>query len=52
MKESPLNFGALGLGLGKNLLKGFKNRKEYGGGLKGMAQATAAQATGEHTDNK
>ena len=39
--------GALG-----NLAKGFKNRKEYGGGLKGMAKATGAQITGEHEDNK
>jgi hypothetical protein len=47
---SPLNIGMLGA-LG-NLAKGFKNRKEYGGGLKGMAKATGAQITGEHEDNK
>lgn len=53
--SSPLNIGMLGmsgLGLAKNLAKGFKNRKEYGGGLKGMAKATGAQITGEHEDNK
>ena len=49
MAKSPAKLGILQPG---NLLKGFKNRKEYGGGLKGMAQATAAQASGEHTDNK
>ena len=47
---SPLNIGMLGA-LG-NLAKCFKNRKEYGAGLKGMAKATGAQITGEHEDNK
>jgi len=53
--SSPLNIGMLGmsgLGLAKNLAKGFKNRKEYGGGIKGLAQATASQMSGEHEDNK
>tara|TARA_Y100000310_G_C20312911_1_gene637060 strand:- start:166 stop:597 length:432 start_codon:yes stop_codon:yes gene_type:complete len=50
MAKSPAKLGMLGSA--GTLLKGFKNRKEYGGGLKGMAEATAAQATGEHTDNK
>ena len=38
--SSPLNIGVLGmgglLGLAKNLAKGFVNRKEYGGGIKGL----------------
>ena len=52
MAKSPAKLGMLGAAGGRDLIKGFKNRKEYGGGLKGMAEATAAQATGEHTDNK
>ena len=48
--SSPLNIGMLGA-LG-NLAKGFKNRKEYGGGIKGLAKATGAQISGEHEDNK
>ncbi|MCP4440937.1 MAG: hypothetical protein GY810_18605 [Aureispira sp.] len=53
--SSPLNIGVLGmggLGLAKNLAKGFVNRKEYGGGIKGLAKATGAQMSGEHEDNK
>jgi len=53
--NSPLNIGVLGmggLGLAKNLAKGFVNRKEYGGGIKGLAKATGAQMSGEHEDNK
>ncbi len=35
-QDSPVELGLFGL---KNLVKGFANRKEYGGGLKGMAGA-------------
>ena len=49
--DSPLNlpgiFGGLGLGI-----IAFQNRKEYGGGLKGLVGAAKGQMTGEHGDNK
>lgn len=48
--NSPLNF--IPFGAIKGATKAFVNRKEYGGGLKGMAKAGIAQATGEHEDNK
>lgn len=48
-QDSPLEFGLFGL---KNLAKGFANRKEYGGGLKGMFGAVKGQITGEHGDDK
>ena len=48
--NSPLNF--IPFGAIKGATKAFANRKEYGGGLKGMAKAGVAQATGEHEDNK
>jgi hypothetical protein len=48
--SSPLNFNPFGVL--KGATKAFVNREEYGGGLKGMAKAGIAQATGEHEDNK
>tara|TARA_R110000803_G_C11924901_1_gene314776 strand:- start:181 stop:612 length:432 start_codon:yes stop_codon:yes gene_type:complete len=48
--SSPLNFNPFGVL--KGATKAFVNRKEYGGGIKGMAKAGVAQATGEHEDNK
>jgi hypothetical protein len=50
--SSPLNIGMLGMGGLGNVVKGFKNRKEYGGGIKGLVKATGAQISGEHEDNK
>lgn len=47
--DSPLDF------MGPNIvtgIKAFKNRKEYGGGVKGMFGALKGQLTGEHGDNK
>jgi len=48
--NSPLNFNPFGALKGG--IKAFANRKEYGGGIKGMAKAGGALLTGEHEDNK
>lgn len=53
--NSPMNFNPgklLGMGALSTGIKAFTNRKEYGGGLKGMAKAGLAEVTGEHQDNK
>ena len=53
--SSPFNFNPgklLGMGALSTGIKAFTNRKEYGGGLKGMAKAGLAEVTGEHEDNK
>jgi hypothetical protein len=53
--SSPLHFNPgklLGMGALTTGIKAFTNRKEYGGGIKGMAKAGIAEVTGEHEDNK
>tara|TARA_B100001248_G_scaffold250738_1_gene225116 strand:+ start:1002 stop:1439 length:438 start_codon:yes stop_codon:yes gene_type:complete len=53
--NSPLHFNPgklFGLGAIQTGIKAIKNRKEYGGGLKGIVKAGVADVTGEHEDNK
>jgi len=49
-KSSPSEFNVLG-GLG-NVVKGIKNRDEYGGGLKGAIKGTVGEFTGGTAKDK
>lgn len=51
-KDSPSEFNIFGGGALTNIVKGVKNRDEYGGGLKGAIKGTVGEFTGGTAKNR